>query len=349
MNLANTSLTLQQNYFVALDYDRGILAPVLVIAVHLFLYGFYVSLFRFEVLALAKRKNAQGYLLHLVSAATTFVLATISVPISMGSDILSLSVSYWVVSGPGSEATILEANIARGALEICRLVIIVLISTIADTMLIYRFFAIWGEKRKGFAVILFVSCATLNGEISTLAIVEYPLKKFLSTGLGACSAIWMTVPRTPFHGRTINVPAIDRQLHILFLVSAASHIFVNLALTIMIAGRILWVARIASRAQEPESTRFRMIVAIIIESGLLYVAGCAGFLVGMRTGVNMESIFIQVAAIAPTLLIVRTNMENASNADEVLQSQGSLAALTSIEDQTLVLESVRQDSVHPPA
>ncbi|KAJ8090058.1 hypothetical protein PM082_018638 [Marasmius tenuissimus] len=117
MTLANTSLTLQQDDFVALDYNHGILAPVLVTAVHLFLYGFYVSLFRFEVLALAKRKNTQGYFLHLVSAATTFVLATIIVPISMESDILSLSISYWVVSGLGSTATRLKANIARGSLE----------------------------------------------------------------------------------------------------------------------------------------------------------------------------------------------------------------------------------------
>ncbi|KAJ8090078.1 hypothetical protein PM082_018658 [Marasmius tenuissimus] len=109
--------TFQQDYYVALDYGRGILAPVLVIAGHLFLYGFYVLFFRFEVLLLRKRNNAQEYLLYLISAIATFVLATISVPISMGADIISLSLSHWVVSGLGSTTTFLNAGAARGSLE----------------------------------------------------------------------------------------------------------------------------------------------------------------------------------------------------------------------------------------
>ncbi|KAK1221254.1 hypothetical protein PQX77_015945 [Marasmius sp. AFHP31] len=245
----------------------------------------------------------------------------------MAADILSLSLSYWVISDLGSTTTLLKAGVARGSLEICRLVIILLMSTMADTMLIYRCFVIWNWNRRLFAMIVVACCVTFNG-------------------LAAITSIWMTASRTPYHGRFIEPPAVDHHFYILSLLSAASHLFINLVLTIMIAGRILWVAHIASRTQDSDITRFRMIVVIIIESGVLYLAAWVGFLLGMRVGVNVGSMAIQVAAIAPTLIIVRANMTKEKDTGENL-SRGSLAAVVTSMEEQVILENVSKESTHP--
>ncbi|KAL0057227.1 hypothetical protein AAF712_014949 [Marasmius tenuissimus] len=85
-----------------------------------------------------------------------------------------------------------------------------------------------------------------------------------------------------------------------------------------------------------------MIVVIIIESGVLYVAAWVGFLLGMRTGVNVGSIAIQVAAIAPTLIIVRANMTKEDDTDQRF-SQGSLAAVVTSMEEQAILGNISQE------
>ncbi|KAJ8096346.1 hypothetical protein PM082_011506 [Marasmius tenuissimus] len=82
------------------------------------------------------------------------------------------------------------------------------------------------------------------------------------------------------------------------------HLLVNLVLTIIIAFKIL-----RSGIAKP-TNRFRTVVTLLVESCALYIAAWMLFLTCglLEEDPELTSILIQVAGLAPTLLIVRANI-----------------------------------------
>ncbi|KAK1224000.1 hypothetical protein PQX77_013119 [Marasmius sp. AFHP31] len=96
--------------------------------------------------------------------------------------------------------------------------------------------------------------------------------------------------------------------------SIAGAVF-NAILTLLAAGRIFWISREASRIMGKDTrTRYRTIVAIILESGVLYPAVMIVSVVMQMTldpnasgglKIDLTPTSFVVAGIAPTLIIVR--------------------------------------------
>ncbi|KAJ8093748.1 hypothetical protein PM082_009608 [Marasmius tenuissimus] len=108
---------------------------------------------------------------------------------------------------------------------------------------------------------------------------------------------------------------IQSAFRIFALVFAACHILNNFIVTSLIGGRILWVSYALNRGWGTTRNRqfhFRTITALLFESGFLYlISGIIYTVLGMpqdwMTQIDASSVLIQVAGVAPTLLIVRAN------------------------------------------
>ncbi|KAL0064940.1 hypothetical protein AAF712_008059 [Marasmius tenuissimus] len=86
----------------------------------------------------------------------------------------------------------------------------------------------------------------------------------------------------------------------------------NFILASMIAGRLFWVLRTRRDwLEEATARRFKNIVSIILGSGFLLVVAMAVDVVGNllpdESCFDLGSVLIQMAGIAPTLIVVRAN------------------------------------------
>ncbi|KAI3613774.1 hypothetical protein WG66_013625 [Moniliophthora roreri] len=95
-------------------------------------------------------------------------------------------------------------------------------------------------------------------------------------------------------------------------------VFTNLLLTLMIAGRICHVSRVAAKllGKNVQQT-YQTIIAIILESGIIYPLGLSilgGFAVptqniSVLASLLLRHLWIPLAGIAPTLIIIRVGLE----------------------------------------
>ncbi|KAK7052919.1 hypothetical protein VNI00_004239 [Paramarasmius palmivorus] len=100
----------------------------------------------------------------------------------------------------------------------------------------------------------------------------------------------------------------------LFVYFCANAAF-NAILTLMIASRIWWVTRAARKLMgRATNRRYRFIVAVLLESGVLYAVAVilevaiANSASTIGSPINLLPIITQMAGIAPTLIIVRTRI-----------------------------------------
>ncbi|KAK1223463.1 hypothetical protein PQX77_013669 [Marasmius sp. AFHP31] len=292
------------------QYTHNVLPPLLITALHLFLYGLYIWLFRLGTQALRHRKQRGNesktnrfFYLCLIGL---FVLATVSVPVSLSWDILQVTVSYWRLLELDGLETI---GLAQNCLQIIRIVILWFMSITVDTILVYRCYVIYNWSKKRYAIALAACCVTIDIVAAIFAI------GFLSFDLSAGYGNVQT-----------NDPAflIFRTMAVVF---AAAHIVLNFILTSMIASRIVWMSWMVRRGMgSRRNERFHTVAALLLESGFLYLvagaifAGLGNISDDPYMVVDTTSIWIQVAGIAPTLLIVRANNETVDSSNVELSS-----------------------------
>ncbi|KAF9260476.1 hypothetical protein L218DRAFT_946775 [Marasmius fiardii PR-910] len=93
---------------------------------------------------------------------------------------------------------------------------------------------------------------------------------------------------------------------------------INFTLTSVLAGRIWWLTRGMPLG------RFRAVVTILLESGVLYIIGLAIFMadnLAEGTPYDAGSVLIQIGGITPTLIIVRANPDS-SNTESKSVAEG---------------------------
>ncbi|KAJ8096323.1 hypothetical protein PM082_011480 [Marasmius tenuissimus] len=289
--------------FVEGEYKLGILVPVIVSSAHLFLYGLNVLLFRVGLVVLKKReREIEGGIHRLfhISLVSLFVLSSVGVPISLVWDIFKTREALCSIARLGCA---LKMRIVLGALDICRVVIVLFISFIVDMILVFRCFAICEWRRKKYAIILIVCCLITDVTATVFAIWTFG---------------------TRIHSRQIHSDATTRvslPINSLFLevfpvACVCLHLLANVVLTVIIAFKILQ----SGIAKTPN--RFRTIVILLIESCALYIAAWMLFLTygSLKQGTEVTSILIQVAGLAPTLLIVRANINKEKQEQSVALS-----------------------------
>ncbi|ESK87377.1 hypothetical protein Moror_11685 [Moniliophthora roreri MCA 2997] len=162
-----------------------------------------------------------------------------------------------------------------------------------DLMLLHRCYVIWGSSKWIAFPLIFV--------ILSLAICETVSIAFIV--IGASDTTDPAKRRLYFQGNIIDSA--------FWLANMA----VNMILTLLTAGRIWWISREARKHLGPAiKTKYNTIVAIILESGILYAIFLTTTVVYELLadpevhGLAPFSFFVivyQVAGIAPTLIIIR--------------------------------------------
>ncbi|KAK1226664.1 hypothetical protein PQX77_010343 [Marasmius sp. AFHP31] len=284
------------------QYKFGILLPITVSVVHLFLYGINLLLFRIGLQVLKRRErqeDREGNRLCRPLLISLFVLSTVSVPISLTEDILDVRRAFCAASG--LEYT-LEVYIIGNVLQICRFGIVLAMGLIVDSILVFRCYLICGWQSRSSAITLVIAC-------------------YISDTTAAVSAIWVLGEmwssfniHSPTDSNISNLLTHALRVRVLKALAVGClllHVLINAFLTIVIARKILWPGYRQSLALTTPK-RFRTIAAILLQSCLFYLTGWLALitciLADFPNSTDLNSIVVQIAGIAPSLLIVRTNI-----------------------------------------
>ncbi|KAF5343280.1 hypothetical protein D9758_016310 [Tetrapyrgos nigripes] len=270
------------------------------------LYGAYGILFVICMYIIRCRKGTVGKA-HQIALIFLFALATLGfifgcIESTMGVSALGSVQALRLVSEDTHTASITTQTIVFG--------LYTLANTIADIVLIQRCYRIWGFKKRIIVFPAFIS-AVNNGLalVRTIAMVNDQVQDI--------NSLLDTMEKVDGLGATT------------FKSFIGVNFFMNLLLPLMMAGRIWWIARQASKCiaiRKNSLTLSRLSLAVCLESGIIYpVALLPPLVIYLRQDIYRNAIFInlggdlipiliQVVGIAPTFIIVRvalgTSIEN---------------------------------------
>ncbi|KAF9257017.1 hypothetical protein L218DRAFT_991208 [Marasmius fiardii PR-910] len=286
-------------------FQNVIYIPIMINSCQLFLYGLYIPIFRSAITALKKRSQSPESRFHIVSLYLLFILVTVNVPFTLACDILSSKLflleweSFEVTKrdlNPVIGLKVIGENVLTNLLQItriCQYVILTSVFFIADSVMVFRFFVIWGYRRIYMAVpiVIFALIDVLGG--STAIITE----------------LFLYVK-----------PSEVKTLAIITNTAMSVNGFLNLMLTLLIAARIwLETHRNADLMRNKWPTRgINTIIAILLESGIIYAVTLVASVITWAfpsngTQVDLGGVMIQVAGIAPTLIVARANANRRRN------------------------------------
>ncbi|KAF9256706.1 hypothetical protein L218DRAFT_1081240 [Marasmius fiardii PR-910] len=315
----------------------------IITAFHFLLYGLYIPLFHTSIRLLAKRPPSPSRRYHQLSLITLFTLASVAVPLSSMFDVLHIASGFFSNSLP---FVILQIDI-----QICRYVILFIIMLIVDSILIFRCFVIFGYRNKRYtpaiAVVLLV-VVNLCGLIFSIW-TEIEIRRRVE---GDTSTPFHTIPQYIANG-FVGLIAL-----------------VNFTLTTILASRIWWISRKNRELQvlrgrhsaDERIDRLKTVVAILLESGLLYLIMYIIFIIGnfakVTDSFDTGSILIQVGGITPTLIFVRAAMNRPAEQESMtsgMNSQGQqmdysrsiqIQSFTEIRDDTQRERKASETSSH---
>ncbi|KAJ8093957.1 hypothetical protein PM082_009840 [Marasmius tenuissimus] len=252
-----------------------VVTPAL-IPINLFLYAIYIFLFHKVLSILKSRIPSADLRFHKITLILLFVLASVSVPIALVDGLVNAADALWTYEGVELSAHMRDVI---DNLDICRYLMLLVMGFAGDSIMIFRCYVLWGYKKR---------------------YVVGPLVVLLLIDLVAIAT---------------SILALESRSQILGVVSngclVANGVF-NLILASMIAGRLFWISRKRRNIlEEAMVKRFNNIMSILLESGFLLVVAMVVDFVG--NSLPDEYVFqagfvlIQMAGIAPTLIVVRAN------------------------------------------
>ncbi|TFK58136.1 hypothetical protein BDN72DRAFT_966411 [Pluteus cervinus] len=126
-------------------------------------------------------------------------------------------------------------------------------------------------------------------------------------------------------------------------------VLTNVSMTLMTAGRIWWVARRSRVLVNNEQLgRYRLIVAIIIESGVIY-SGCVLLALAIpqdRYVVVIKCIYSRVVCIMPTLIVVQIGLGRAFSS-ETTHAGGTTITTLRLGSETVILDTMVDTTTSP--
>ncbi|KAF5367695.1 hypothetical protein D9758_009872 [Tetrapyrgos nigripes] len=284
------------------------------------LYGGYAVLFAI-FMYIMRCKNGITQRVHQVAIISLFALATVGFIFSSIEENMQVKLK----SGPGLESFkdwfnpyLISQTVLFG--------IYTLANVIADFILIHRCYKLWKSKKRVIAFPVFISVVN-NG----LALVRMIFQ-----------AIWAKDMITDdFETLDSDTLSSIGKLGPDFLISfLAVNLFANLLIPFMIAGRIWWIGRQASKfiGRRKNSLTRRSITAICLESGIIYpvlLIPTLAVYVPIYTSTasfnflgDLIPMLTQVVGIAPTFIIVRValgiSIENVQDTAASWDNEGDL-------------------------
>ncbi|KAJ7120270.1 hypothetical protein C8R44DRAFT_174087 [Mycena epipterygia] len=242
-------------------------------AVELFLYGVNVVLFGFYIHVLLNRPCVHQRGLS-IATSFLFLLCTVHCVLEIAYAILAnrtlVEESYDELAKYNGSYRASDA-VRRGAN-----VLFVTNNLLADTIFIFRCYAVWSFQRK--AIILPITLL-----LASAVLGYWNIAIDLSTG------------------------------YFLFYLSIGVSVLTNIVLMVLTAGRILWLARTARQTVPRDVTKkYYTISAMIVESGALLCSVAILYLILTYTEKNSTRIMCaalsQLAGIAPTIIAVRVGL-----------------------------------------
>ncbi|KAF8874479.1 hypothetical protein BD779DRAFT_1790493 [Infundibulicybe gibba] len=241
-------------------------------------YGVYMVLFTLYLVLRRRNNRDVGGLLLTLAQILLFCLCTVSV-------LLDISVNYFTFV-LGVENTNSEK------LEFGSMVIFATIDYLAQMILLYRCWIVWGRRWAVVAVPGFLALVTLGGGFA------------------------LAVFSNPFLWSNVNPPSLIRRFQPTGVTTSSISLVVNALTTLLIITKIFITSREVRSALGSDSHQsFRIATAMLIESGLLMFAVQLVYVVIFSVrleGINIiSSLVTQIYGITPTLLHIRVAMGSA--------------------------------------
>ncbi|KAJ7135545.1 hypothetical protein C8R44DRAFT_976472 [Mycena epipterygia] len=310
-------------------------------AVEVFFYGVYLIIFGFYLHVLRTRGMAQHRFLT-ASTISLFILGTAHCALQLAMTIFHVRILI-VVIDVDSLANITNNLEIYASLTYATSAVYVTSNVIADSIFIFRCYAIWGSRRE---IIILPT-------ILTLAVA----------GLGYCNLIMdhISTESTPFlFGPEPGPNPLKSSL--LFIISVATSLFTTLVLMGLTVGRIWWLARLAGEVMGQKVVKCYAVCAMILESGALFCIGAICFVILsihilLPDSILAGAVLGQLVGIAPTIIAVRVGLgysiENVSSfiaaaprSRASLQVIPATPSVESLDDQVL---HIRADGIKAEA
>ncbi|KAK7047169.1 hypothetical protein VNI00_006835 [Paramarasmius palmivorus] len=281
--------------------DSVLVKPIISVGLTLLLFGFYVLLFGQSFYHLKTRRNVINRELHLGWITSLFVMTTVASFVMAASDVMDAVISFEALKtqDPTHFLTYGIYDPAKTGIIAMTYLGYVVANCIADSFLLYRLFTVWGSSKR---IVAFPAVASLVANV-----------------IGLTTAVMKIISSDMRNPSNFGVYQKAIQYQIGYYGANAA---VNGMITLLIAGRIWWVARTNRRAMPGQSQSngidpdYKLNIAIILESGVIYpvflivhaVLTANASKVGVT--VNLTPAVILVAGIAPTLIILRSILNN---------------------------------------
>ncbi|KAJ3873700.1 hypothetical protein F5051DRAFT_455798 [Lentinula edodes] len=281
----------------------GVTEPTFIMEMFVLLfYGIYTMLFGLYVYLQIHQRGQQRY--YQISLLLLYLLATMAVVVSILIEkqmtLFTLDLTF---TDDLSDPLVASHFISYANLTVAAEGIYVAANIIADALLLYRCYVVWGSKKYVIAGPIVISLVNTVIAIVSAALVKNNAGRLLKTA-GVENASLQAADIISYAFLSVNL-------------------FTNLMLTGLIAGRIWWIARDTRRSLGIDNSSDKSIggiAAMVLDSGLLYpVALVIGLALTVPGTVDVQAILTLIVGIAPTLIMVRTDLgisiENASNTD----------------------------------
>ncbi|KAG8980902.1 hypothetical protein FRB93_008881 [Tulasnella sp. JGI-2019a] len=248
-------------------------------AIGMAFYGLYAGLFAITMWVLRNHQHNRGLVywgivgLFIISTVQTFICCAES---------YDAWINHAADPGPGAWF-IADGNPWQPVKD----TFVYLGTVFADSLVCWRLYVVWSQQKR----ILIVPILLLCGSTISGALVVY------------------------YEARTVQVNA-DTYLNTssnLTIVVIVCTLLMNLLTTSLIAGRLWWINRQVQHVSNKRSSRYRKVMAAIIESGSLYTLTMLILIIlygaGSVNGVYLAAYIVpMVIGIFPTLIVLQVNI-----------------------------------------
>ncbi|KAF9258914.1 hypothetical protein L218DRAFT_705626 [Marasmius fiardii PR-910] len=277
----------------SLNATGVIVLPVSTLSLMWMTYGVYIIVFGLSIHVLTHRRDSPAPKLYFWCTVSLFALNTIFIGFTAMGYTRQAIIEFQVVETKNWDRYVSYAysdTVATVWVAVSS-VITILMNVMADCMLIHRCHIIWDSRKSvlyPLVVVSFIINATLVGSI-------------IPTVVG--------LNNTEIHAELFQKA---NQVNNGTLIAAAAF---NFLLTLLTAGRISWISREVRKVMgRSTNSRYNTIVAIIIESGLLYSISLLAAIIFQLTfdpdssaklPIDLSVLSTQLSGLAPTMIIVR--------------------------------------------
>ncbi|KIK56262.1 hypothetical protein GYMLUDRAFT_87349 [Collybiopsis luxurians FD-317 M1] len=295
----------------------AVLGPIISFSLAIALFGFYVLVFGLSCYLLYKNHNIGRRKLHLTWTISLFFISSLGglINASSGLDDLVQIYTTLLTQDPTPLLKFVQKSERETVMVGLAYTCMILANVIADSVLIHRMFLVWGSNVK---IIVLPILASLVLNTEGLAATIMRTKGFSNTAIDANFALELK----------------GENYHLGFYYANAA---LNLLFTLMIAGRIWWMGVRTSRSFSQDRSinkKYKQIIAVLIECGIIYPialiahAAIEGSQDTIAIPVNLTATVIEIAGIAPTLIILHTCLGR-SISQRVIDSQKTTFAASS--------------------